>query len=279
MGVRAPADKRFRRSHVRPARRRRDAKPRWLRVFRTVAVLSLAVYAAYRATHLVLTASALSITKVEVRGNTQLSTGEVLALVDGLRGQNILTARLHEWRNRLITSPWVKDAALRKVVPSTVEIIVSERMPVGLARAGARLYLVDERGAVIDEYGPQYAEFDLPIIDGLIELVEGGPPTIDDARAMLARRVLDDLGARPDLARRVSQVDVTDPYNVVALLDGDGALLHLGNERFADRLHAYLEMAAALRERVPEIDYVDLRFGERVYVRPAGSEASVPVTP
>ena len=29
-----------------------------------------------------------------------------------------------------------------------------------------RLYLVDERGAVIDEFGPQYANLDLPIVDG-----------------------------------------------------------------------------------------------------------------
>jgi len=279
MGVRAPTDKRFRRSRVRPARRRRDWKLRWKNAFRAGVVLSLVGYAAYRAAHLVLNASTLSIDRVEVQGNTRLSTGEVLALVDGLRGQNILTARLREWRSRLMASPWVKDAALRKVMPSTVEIVVSERIPVGLGRAGSRLYLVDERGGVIDEYGPQYADFDLPIIDGLIELVEGGPPTIDGARATLARRLLADLSDQPDLARRVSQLDVTDPHNVVVLLDGDGARLYLGNERFADRLHAYLEMAAALRERVPDIDYVDLRFGERVYVGPTGSEATVPASP
>ena len=242
-------------------------------------VLTLLGYALYRGTNLVLNASALAINQIEVHGNTRLSTGEVLALVDGLRGQNILTARLEEWRRRLVTSPWVRTAALRKVVPSTVEIVVSERTPVGLGRTGDRLYLVDRRGAVIDEYGPHYTDFDLPIIDGLIELQESGPPTITEARANVARRVLEALGERPELARRVSQLDVADPYDVVVLLDGDSALLHLGNERFADRVHAYLEMAPALRERVPDIDYVDLRFGERVYVRPAGSEAMVPARP
>ena len=41
------------------------------------------------------------------------------------------------------------------------------------------------------------------------------------------------------------------------------------DEKFLERLQSYLELAPALRERVPEIDYVDLRFGTRVYVRPA----------
>jgi cell division septal protein FtsQ len=52
------------------------------------------------------------------------------------------------------------------------------------------------------------------------------------------------------------------------LLDGDPTLIRLGNERFVERLQSYFELAPALRERVPVIDYVDLRFDERVYVRP-----------
>ena len=40
-------------------------------------------------------------------------------------------------------------------------------------------------------------------------------------------------------------------------------------QKFLERLQSYVDLAPALRERVSEIDYVDLRFGERVYVRPA----------
>ena len=53
------------------------------------------------------------------------------------------------------------------------------------------------------------------------------------------------------------------------MLEGDTALLHLGEESFAERLQQYLDLGDALRERVAEIDYVDLRFPERLYVRPA----------
>ena len=47
------------------------------------------------------------------------------------------------------------------------------------------------------------------------------------------------------------------------LLEGDPALLHLGEDRFLERLQSYVDLAPALRERVPDIDYVDLRFDER----------------
>ena len=53
------------------------------------------------------------------------------------------------------------------------------------------------------------------------------------------------------------------------ILDGDPALLRLGDSDFVARLQDYLDLAPALRERVSAIDYVDLRFDERLYVRPA----------
>ncbi len=57
--------------------------------------------------------------------------------------------------------------------------------------------------------------------------------------------------------------------DAVVVLKDDTALVHVGDEQFAERLQSYVELAPALRERVPEIDYVDLRFDERVYVRPS----------
>jgi len=134
------------------------------------------------------------------------------------------------------------------------------------------LYLVDRRGTIIDEFGPQYSEFDLPIIDGLVR-APGTQSAIDEARAELAGRVIEALAAQGGLARRVSQIDVSDVHDAVVLLDDDPALLHLGDEQFAERLQYYVELAPALRERVRDMDYVDLRFGQRVYVRPAGGTA------
>jgi len=65
-------------------------------------------------------------------------------------------------------------------------------------------------------------------------------------------------------------VDVSDLHNASVILSGDPAVIYLGDDNFAQRLQTYVDLAAALRERVPSIDYVDLRFDDRVYVRPAG---------
>ncbi|HYT77540.1 MAG TPA: cell division protein FtsQ/DivIB, partial [Vicinamibacterales bacterium] len=82
-------------------------------------------------------------------------------------------------------------------------------------------------------------------------------------------RVIDALATRKDLAQRISQIDVRDVHDVVVLLQNDPALLHLGEDKFLERVQSYVDLAPALRQRVPDIDYVDLRFDARVYVRPA----------
>ena len=55
------------------------------------------------------------------------------------------------------------------------------------------------------------------------------------------------------------------------ILSGDPAVIQLGEDQFLPRLQSYLELAPALRERVADIDYVDLRFDDRIYVRPAAT--------
>jgi cell division protein FtsQ len=267
--VAAATDRRFRRVHVKPGRRRRS----WRALVRPTLRYGLAglvvAYGLYRGSAAAAHAHVLQIDRIEVRGNEHLSRGEVLAVLTGLEGQSLLWTDLDRWRARLLSSPWVRDAALRRWLPSTVEVVVTERQPIGIGRIDGRMYLVDERGVIIDEYGLQYAEFDLPIIDGLTAVPAEGGSLTDESRAELASRVVGALKAEPAIARRLSQIDVSDQHNAAVILSGDPAVIQLGDDQFLARLDTYLDLASTLRERVANIDYVDLRFDDRIYVRPA----------
>ena len=270
MPVAAPADKRFRRARARPTRRRAPWVTRVLTAVRVAVAVAVPVSIGWYGARVVAESPTLHVSDIRVRGTHHLSRGEVLALLEGLQGQHILEADLDQWHARVLGSPWVEQAALRRVLPSTIEVLIRERTPIAIGRLGSDLYLVDDAGVVIDEYGPNYAAFDLPIVDGLVARPRNGEPAVAPDRAALASALLATLSGRPDLGSRVSQIDVANPRDAVVLLEGDRALLHLGYARFAERLDGYLEMDEALRTRVPEIEYVDLRFEGRMYVRPAG---------
>lgn len=272
MPVTAPADRRFLRAQVKPGRRHSPWRTR-LRIARTVAGVALLVAVGWRGATALAHSRLLQVERIVVTGNQRLSNGEILEIVDGLRGRNILSVRLDEWRERVLACPWVDDASVHRSLPSTIEVAVVERAPIAIGRLGEDLFLVDDRGAVIDEFGPRYADLDLPILDGLGPVL-GKDPELDERRARLAARLLGAVHAKPELERRISQVDVSDPRDAVVIVEGDTARVRLGDGQFLERLQAYLDLAPTLRERVPAIDYVDLRFGERVFV---GAQAQAPV--
>jgi len=266
--VAAPTDRRFRRAHVKPARRKRRGG-RLVKPALWCGALALALgYGVYRTTSVAVRAHVLQVDRILVRGNQRLSKTQVLAVLQGLRGESLVWTDLDRWRRRLMASPWVREAALRRSLPSTVEVVVWERQPIGIGRVDGEMYLVDERGVIIDQYGPQYADLDLPIIDGLSAASAGSGSMIDEPRAELAARVIAAVKAKPKVAGRLSQVDVADLHNAAVILSGDPAVIQLGDDQFLPRLQTYIDLAPTLHERVADIDYVDLRFDDRIFVRP-----------
>jgi len=268
--VAVSADRRFHRAHVKPARRRGRLKGLVAPVLKAAGLTLVALVIVYRGGAMVAQARVLQIDQIVVSGNGRVSRAEVLSALHGLEGENIVLTDLNEWRSRLLSSAWIRDASFRRSLPSTIEVTVAEREPIGVGRVKGQLYVVDERGAVIDEYGPKYGDLDLPIIDGLAAPA-GVASETDELRGALAARLLVSMRATPSIAHRVSQIDVSDAHNAAVIVTGDPALIYLGEDRFIQRLESYLGLATALRERVSDIDYVDLRFDDRIYVRPLDS--------
>jgi cell division septal protein FtsQ len=153
------------------------------------------------------------------------------------------------------------------VLPTTIDVEIVERTPMAIARLGRQLYLVDVSGVIIGEYGAEHLDVDLPIVDGLVASPASREPLVDTDRARLTGQLLNAFDARPDLGRRLSQVDVSNARDAVVMLDDDPTWVHLGAERFVERLATYLDLVPTLRERFDAIDAVDLRFDERVFVR------------
>lgn len=265
----APEDRRFHRAQPSSVRRRR-APATWVRITRFLLVMGAVVGSLAWAGWSAWRSGRFDIGEIKVHGNRHVPTAEILDALAPIRQARLLQVDLDAVRERVATSPWIADARVRRILPSTIDVEVVERRPLGMGRLGDRLVLVDASGLVIDDFGPRYADFDLPIIDGLdADAIGARGEPLRGMRAALASRLLSALVPHPELLARVSQVDVSDPANAVVTLDGDPARLFLGDRDFASRVSAYLELASALRSKVSEFDYVDLRYDARVYARPA----------
>jgi len=281
MAVKAPADKRFKRGRVKTPRKTTRRWTAWLRPLAKWSLVILLVgYATARAMALVTEAPALRISHVVVQGHRFLKAADVLSRVRMLDGQNIVRADLEAARRRLLGSPWIAEATLRRQLPATIEIQIEERQPVALARlARGGLQIVAGDGTVLGPAGSGQVGFDLPIVEGLTAVPGrslsgpgvgiGVPAQVDPERADLVGRLVESLRQEDGLLKLVSEVDVTDVEDAVVLLGDDPARVHLGHEDFARRVRAYRDLAPTLLRHVDAIDSADVRYDGRVFVRPA----------
>ena len=86
---------------------------------------------------------------VQVRGNRHLSPSEVVRLAGIGDRANLLTVQPDRVLRRLSRSPWVRTAALRRNLPSTLIVTVEERSPVAWVRQPRGIAVVAADGTVL----------------------------------------------------------------------------------------------------------------------------------
>ncbi len=190
--------------------------------------------------------------RVNISGLGDLSAAEVLeaAGIDPSTSLPFLDA--DAVRAQLLAIPLVKDAAVRKVYPGTVEIALTEREGFALWQNRGEFHVIAEDGAVIDRYrGNRFNE--LPIVVG-------------EGAALRAAEIVAAVAAVPDLKPHVrAAILVSGRRWSLKLVNGMDVRLPEGGEA-----EALQRLAALVRDKkVLEKDIlsIDLRMPDRVVLR------------
>jgi cell division protein FtsQ len=176
-------------------------------------------------------------------------------------GRSLYLVPIEKRREELLEIDWVEDATVSKVWPGTLKVHIHERQPVAFvrlppARAGdglSRFALIDKDGFILR---PRVAaQFTLPVVAGISE----AEPI--EARRSRVHRALGMLKEVGSLSGQISEVDVSDPNNlVVAEHVGSGVVnLIIGGENYAQRLQNFLASYPEIQEKRPDATILDLR--------------------
>lgn len=192
-----------------PATRRRYLTRRWVAVLAVLSVVTVA--------YLVMFTSLLGVRSVEVTGAKEISEEAVVKAAAIEHGTPMVRLDADEAAARVAKLPRVFEVRVERSWPSTVEIIVTERTPVAVLRAGAEVHLVDGTGL-------DYAK---------VAVAPPGLPTLamadvrpDNAAAKAAVTVLTAIPKQ--LKDQVTTVTAETPGNVRLTL-ADGRLVKWGN--------------------------------------------------
>ena len=205
---------------------------------------------------------AFRVLRVEVVGTRFLEPYAVVKAAGLGRASNVFDDPA-AWRAGVLTLPLVSDVRVRRKLPATVEITVTEVEPVALV-PGPELRAVDGSGWLVP-LDPAVTPLDLPILSGVA--ARGGRLVPAEG----ARQALDALLAirrdAPELAERVSQIERTPGLLRVvfrdeaaeALLPLEASALQLRQLRLA-----YADLVS--RGELSNVRRIDLRFRDQVVV-------------
>ncbi len=215
---------------------------------------------------------------IEITGNNHLTRAQLLSVFGEDVDRNLLTVPLDARRAELESLPWVEHATVMRLLPNRIRIAIVERTPVAFVRQGSEISLVDAHGVLLD-YSPESTSdhsYSFPILSGISA---ADPASTRVARMKLYLRFTGDLDAGPDkISRRLSEVDLTDPEDIKALLPDSGTsiLVHFGDNDFLTRYQRYVQNLPDWKARYPKLASVDMRYEHDVVLEMAPG-AAVPI--
>lgn len=88
-------------------------------------------------------------TKLQIMGQVNVSTEEILESLNINYGEPLLNANIAYTQNKLSESPWVKDVVVIRKFPNTITVSVLENKPIAIWQFKKKLYLINAIGEVI----------------------------------------------------------------------------------------------------------------------------------
>ena len=125
---------------------------RWSQLMLAAVALSIASLAVMIA---LLNSPFLDIDNVEVEGANVVSAASVKQLV-GLKGEHVMLADLEAARQRVLTLPMIKEAAVLRDWPNGIKVVIVERTPWGRWRADNTVWAIDAEGVVLEGAAPSF---------------------------------------------------------------------------------------------------------------------------
>lgn len=175
-------------------------------------------------------------------------------------GRSLYLVPLQKRRLELLEIDWVEKATVSKIWPNTLKVQVQERIPVAFVHLPpngkdgmSQFALIDKDGWILR---PRIAsKFTLPVISGIREA-----ESVERRRARV-QRVLVMLRSIGHLADQISEIDVSDPNDLIVAEHVDGGVINLmlGEDNYSQRLENFLANYNEIKARRPDARTLDLR--------------------
>lgn len=189
---------------------------------------------------------------VKFKGDKYIGQAQLVEELKLFDGTPIFAINLESLREEIKTRNWVKDAEIRRILPSKLEINITERKPLAIWQFKKELFLIDEEGTVL---------MSLDAAEGL-----PFPLIVGEGANTRAAEIFKTLEEEKTLFSRVhAAIRLSDRRWNVMFMNGIEVMLPENNLDEAWKKLARLQIEKQLLDR--EVKTIDLRMNDRVYIK------------
>jgi len=204
----------------------------------------------------------LNIKEIKVICSREDTHKEIKDKLSEQRLGNILLADIGHLQQTIKDYEWIKAVQIRKIFPDSLRIEIEERKPVAILQTDD-LYLIDEEGHLLEKIdSAENLSFPL-FIDS------------DNFQKSYKEKFLlawECLKTTPASEReKIKALDLSYFGWVTLYLKDNDTRLMLDYENFAQSLIFFYEHCNNFIARFGPLEYVDLRFRDRLYIKPQES--------
>ena len=190
--------------------------------------------------------------RITVEGQQHVTDAELTTALAAGPGTMMLAVDTDAAKERLEHVPWIKHAQVMRLLPSTLQVVIEERVPFAVWQSHGQTYVVDAEGTVI-AHAVREAYADLPLVVG-----EGAGKNAADLFDTL--RPFDSL-----MKQIVAALRVGDRRWTLKLASGIDIMLP--DDGVTDALNTLVGLDRDRNLLSRSIAAVDLRLADRVSVR------------
>ena len=236
-----------------------------LSTLRNVAVLILIFGGAtiiYLVVHHNPVKSVFPVEHIDFSGNRRLTDDELKTLTGIRREESLLTLSNDRISRQMLKSPWIKSVNIRKDLPDTLAITIKESEPFALLEMNEHLFLVDEKGTLLEELRDGSVPF-LPVITGDPYREKDG-----FSEALNLAKTMNEKGFSSE--RDQIEIIAHKPHELTVTIDG--LVVKMGAGGYEEKLGRLLQIEEDIKQMAMPVDYIDLRFAGRAIVKPAADK-------
>lgn len=230
-------------------------------------------YGLMKFTIFLITWDELEVRRTQVSSEHDFVTRDLESLFETSKLGNLLVLDIARLQDQIERHRWVKEARLRKIFPSTLKVEIKERIPWGILRAGGSLLLIDRDGVTLEHLTAR-EEADLPLLIDSADFRTAYKEKLAMAWECQGSLVPEDQAL-------VDTIDLSQSDSVSLVLKGQLTRLILGTDRYSEKLKFYLSSKDRLEGEYGLLEYVDLRFTDRIYFKTSPvlqTAVSTPIT-